>query len=83
MRTYVLYIQNQYQKDLYSVKILRFWGPKKIFFANVRILETPLPLAHNRTHSDWPLASPFVRTYYVDDPLKDIDGNVHYPLGDV
>ena len=42
----------------------------KIFFVYVRNLELPLPLIRSRTHLTWPLPSPFVRTYYVDDPFS-------------
>ena len=46
------------------------WSKKKRFLAYVRNLETPFPLLRYRTYLAWPLPSPFVRTYHVDDPIR-------------
>ena len=36
------------------------------------------PLVRNHTHLAWPVPSPFVRTYYVDDPyVKVIDDDIY------
>ena len=43
---------------------------KKNFFSYVRNLETTSsPIVPNNTYLGSPLLSPFVRTYYVHDPL--------------
>ena len=50
-------------------KVLRFCGPKKIFFAYGRNLETQPPPPLNTIIRIWldPLPFPFVGTYFVDD----------------
>ena len=47
-----------------SFEILR---SKNIFLRAYTTLNPPLPLVRNRTHLAWPLPSPLVRTYYVDE----------------
>ena len=55
--------------------------PQKFLFAHERSLENPLMVdVRNRTHLAWPLPSPFVRAYYVDDPKYNWKG-INYPSG--
>ena len=49
-------------------KVLRFCGPKTFFLRKYATLNSPSLLERNRSHLAWHLPSPFVRTYYVDDP---------------
>ena len=49
----------------------KFWDfvvQKNFFCVRTQPWKPPSRLVHNRTHLAWPLPSPFVRTYYVDDP---------------
>ena len=53
---------------LYTIIFKILWSKKK-FSVHVRNLEpSPRPLVRNRTHLAWTLPSPFVCTYYMDDP---------------
>ena len=66
--TFLYTIMNLIGSFVQKKKVLRFCGPKIFFFAYIRNFETS-PLKRNRTHLPRPLPSPFVLTYYVDDPL--------------
>ena len=46
---------------------------KNFFLRTYATLNTPSPRVRSCTHLAWPLPSPFVRTYYVDDPEYDLN----------